>query len=228
MTYVPTTERREQFIEAAAKIIREEGLSKATTRRIAQEAKAPLGSLHYCFRDKEELFEAVSQTLGDEGLQRTGENIVPGMGVAAAVGEILGSMSAWIADTQTTQIGEFEFYAWAMRTEKHEDTPKRLYDKWIGRTRDLLDIAHTSSDDDLDLDALARTIIALADGFNLQDRLLRQTRILANMEIVVAALITAINNGDFRTKVTSPGNGQHSTATSDSSTRRIRETSSAE
>src|SRR5690242_18834350 len=143
MTYVRPDERREQFIAAASRVIREVGLGKATTRRIAQEANAPLGALHYCFRNKEELFEAVSQTLGDEGLQCAAENVRPGIGVRTATAEILRSMAKWVAATAATQVGEFEFYLWGIRNETYGHMPKSVYNKWFSHVRDLLALAAT-------------------------------------------------------------------------------------
>ena len=46
-------------VVAAIEVIASEGLARATTRRIAEAADAPLGSLHYCFRSKDELIESV-------------------------------------------------------------------------------------------------------------------------------------------------------------------------
>ncbi|MGH3645108.1 MAG: TetR/AcrR family transcriptional regulator [Mycobacterium sp.] len=198
MVYVPSDERREQFIAAASKIIREEGLAKATIRRITQEAGATLGSMHYCFRNKEELLEAVSQGFGDEGLTVAAKGVLPAMGVAKATGEILRILAGWIIETKASQIGEFEFYSWAMRSDKHQDIPQRVYTKWINGVRNLLELAATGDDDTLDLDMISRTIIAMADGFNLQDGLLHESRISDNIGIVTEALITAIDHGRFR------------------------------
>ncbi|WP_143860717.1 TetR/AcrR family transcriptional regulator, partial [Nocardia cerradoensis] len=43
----------------AVRMIAAHGVDGATTRRIAQEANAPLATLHYCFATKEVLFAAV-------------------------------------------------------------------------------------------------------------------------------------------------------------------------
>lgn len=202
MTYIPPEERREQFIAAATRVIRSEGLAKATTRRIAQEANAPLGSLHYCFRNKEELFEAVSQTLGDEGLQWAGENVRAGMGVRDATAEIMGSMARWIAATGATQVGEFEFYVWGMRSDTYGDMPKRVYHKWFSRIQSLLETACADADAGIDLDALTRTILALGDGFSMHDQILRQADVTENFRSVTSALTIALDNGGFRAPVT--------------------------
>ncbi|MEV6796611.1 TetR family transcriptional regulator [Streptomyces sp. NPDC051320] len=58
--------RREQLIEAAGRVIAREGADGATTRKIVDEAKAPLASLHYCFQNNENLLLAVFEQLSDE------------------------------------------------------------------------------------------------------------------------------------------------------------------
>lgn len=55
--------RRQDFVEAAVKVIAEHGAAGATTRRIAAEAGAPLASLHYVFHTKDDLFLAVFDSL---------------------------------------------------------------------------------------------------------------------------------------------------------------------
>ena len=51
--------RREQLVEAAIAVMSREGLDRATTRRIADEAGVPNGAFHYAFRDKNELLTHV-------------------------------------------------------------------------------------------------------------------------------------------------------------------------
>ncbi|MGO7947052.1 TetR family transcriptional regulator, partial [Rhizobium ruizarguesonis] len=43
----------ENLIEAAGRVIREEGVAAATTRRIAADEGVPLGTLHYYFESKQ-------------------------------------------------------------------------------------------------------------------------------------------------------------------------------
>jgi AcrR family transcriptional regulator len=203
MAHMPSDERRQQFIQAAAKVIREEGLAKATTRRIAQEAGAPLASLHYCFKNKEELFVAVSQTFGEEGSTYVGRNIVPGMGVVKAIEEILGAFAEFVAGSNEAQIGEFEFYAWAMRTPERHQASKGVYALWTSRLAGLLSLACAGSDNevdrDVDVDALGRAILALTDGFSLQVQFAGEDRLSANMSRAAAALVAAVEAGVYRT-----------------------------
>jgi len=60
--------RRQQLVGAATRVIREYGLSKATTPRIANEAGVPLAGVYYHFpRGKDELYETVMETLASTG-----------------------------------------------------------------------------------------------------------------------------------------------------------------
>jgi AcrR family transcriptional regulator len=187
-----------QFVEVAARIIREEGLSKATTRRIAQEAGAPLASIHYCFANKSELFEAVADAMAEEALRRPGEAIERGGGIRKAVQSILESTAEWTSMNKTAQMGEFEFYISGLRGDAGDKLGRQnVYHGWIRRVSDLLATARADSDPQVDLPDLARAILALLDGFSLQDRLLGEDRIVANARVATQLLTTAIDNGVY-------------------------------
>lgn len=55
----PDEGRRADLIEAALRVIARDGVAATTTRRIADEAGVPLGTLHYWFAGKGELLEQV-------------------------------------------------------------------------------------------------------------------------------------------------------------------------
>ena len=63
MARLDADSRRQQLVDAAVKVIAKHGVAGATTRRIAAEAGAPLASLHYAFHTKDDLFNAVFETL---------------------------------------------------------------------------------------------------------------------------------------------------------------------
>src|SRR4051812_47723286 len=56
-------QRRELLVEAAIRVMTRDGVARATTRAIAQEADMPLGVFHYAFRSKQELMALVVQTI---------------------------------------------------------------------------------------------------------------------------------------------------------------------
>lgn len=65
MTRVRAALRRQDFVDAAVEVIAAHGVAGATTRRIAEAASCPLASLHYVFHTKDDLFDAVYESLFD-------------------------------------------------------------------------------------------------------------------------------------------------------------------
>jgi len=66
-------DKRQPLIEAAAQVIIEDGVSAATTRRIADHAGVPSGLVHYWFADKDELMEAASVNLNADMVRQADE-----------------------------------------------------------------------------------------------------------------------------------------------------------
>lgn len=58
MARIPVEERREALIDAAFRVIGEQGLSRASTRAIVAEAGMSLASFHYAFESRDQLLEA--------------------------------------------------------------------------------------------------------------------------------------------------------------------------
>src|SRR6185369_14533926 len=84
VVYLSAEARRQSIVDAAIEVIAAEGLQRATTRRIAEKADAPLGALHYCFKNKEELIKLVADQ-GAAKLQEAFTGVDPSLGVAATI-----------------------------------------------------------------------------------------------------------------------------------------------
>jgi len=54
----PIAERRAQLVDAALSLAIRSGIEAVTIREVAKEAGVSLGTVHYCFRDKDELLDA--------------------------------------------------------------------------------------------------------------------------------------------------------------------------
>ncbi|MFC4942609.1 TetR/AcrR family transcriptional regulator [Pseudonocardia sp. GCM10023141] len=66
MARISALVRRKQLVDAAFRVIRNEGFQAATTRRVCAEAGASLAAFHYCFSSKEEmLVELTEQTVAE-------------------------------------------------------------------------------------------------------------------------------------------------------------------
>lgn len=189
--------QQEILIQAAAKVIREEGVASATTRRIASEAGVPLGSLHYHFENKQQLFEAVSDSFGATGKEWVAKHVHSEMGVAAAAGAIAQAFSHWAGQTPADQLTEFELGIWALRTKTQFKLPQQSYEEWLNHYRVLLKLAHRSDEPARDIEAIARSLLALVDGFIIQDQFLRETRLPHSSERLTLALVKAVEGGVF-------------------------------
>jgi TetR/AcrR family transcriptional regulator, regulator of biofilm formation and stress response len=197
MAYISNEDRRQQIIEAATKVIRAHGVVNATTRRIAEAASAPLGSLHYCFRNKDELFEEVAKKLGAIGRSTFEACVTPGMGVADATAAILTVSSRWTPSIVNDTVAEVEFHLASLRSKRHRNIPKKIYSDWIRFFARLLERAQAPNDPAADLETIAKLIITHQDGMLLMDKFLGSR---SKTEISVAyarVMAEAIRRGDF-------------------------------
>src|ERR1700754_1929840 len=97
MAYLSAEDRRATILDAAVEVIASEGLAKTTTRRIAETADAPLGALHYCFRNKDELMALVLER-GATTLREAFEHVDPADGFEATVRASVESYWRWIRE----------------------------------------------------------------------------------------------------------------------------------
>jgi len=192
--------QQEILIQAAAKVIREDGVASATTRRIASEAEVPLGSLHYHFKNKQQLFEAVSDSFGATGKEYVAQHVYADMGVAPAAGAIAHAFSKWASQTPADQLTEFELGIWALRTKTQFKLPQQSYEEWLNHYRGLLKLAHLDDEPSRDVEGIALSLLALVDGFIIQDQFLRQSKLPHSSERLTLALVRAIENGLYDLK----------------------------
>lgn len=122
----PQEGRRAELIEAASRVIAREGIHRATTRRIAEEAGVPSGLVHYWFAGKEELIEAViKDTLSPI------EIAVAGAGEADGAADLLGRLRAVLAHLQSDdrgrEIAMYEMTTFALRRPDLAHVAQRQY-----------------------------------------------------------------------------------------------------
>lgn len=168
VAYLPSEERRRQFVHAAVKVIATEGVAKATTRRIAEVAGTPTASLHYCFESKDELFQAVFQHGIDWGQEYVARDIKPGIGLHTAVEVILRGLLKWTLTDPRLQQAQYELVIWALRNPESRHLPGRMYRGYAASIEQLLEEARGDADSSIDVGFLARHIIAVLDGHVLQ------------------------------------------------------------
>ncbi|WP_130415296.1 TetR/AcrR family transcriptional regulator [Xylanimonas ulmi] len=78
---MPLARRRAQLVDAALRVAARSGVEAVTVRAVAREADVSLGTVHYCFHDKDELLEAMGQSIRVEATDQIKATITAGAGV---------------------------------------------------------------------------------------------------------------------------------------------------
>ncbi|MFC5744387.1 TetR/AcrR family transcriptional regulator [Actinomadura rugatobispora] len=134
MAYLAADERRRQIVDAAVEIMATDGLAGTTTRKIAERADAPLGAIHYCFRNKDELIHLVMER-GAAMLQDAFASVDPGLGVEATIRASVAAMWDWYQQNIGLQMALTE--AGMARIRRGGD-PAEVYAVWDPFGRALL------------------------------------------------------------------------------------------
>ena len=165
MAHVPTEVRRQQFIEAAITVVARVGVDGATTRRIADEAGAPLATLHYCFQTKENLLWATFERLADMVRIDVERVTTPGQSTTAIATRLMAEAVRWGLDNPDANRAQVEILLWAARSDR--DFAVRVYDLFVDSWKGYLAGARKPLPDD-ELESLVRLIVAMLDGLCLQ------------------------------------------------------------
>lgn len=190
MTYKAADERRQQFVDAAIRVIARDGVAGATTRKIAAEAQATLALLHYCFKTKQDLLNDVFTQCTELGLERAREGVHEGMGLPAAVTTIFKNYESWTLDDPATALSQYELVVWGLRRSDAADLPRKAYQRYVQGTARLL---LTGAGDVLggdEAEVLAAHLVALVDGHTLQWLSTGSPSFPARIDAAVALLLS--------------------------------------
>ena len=161
MARVGAEVRRQDFIEAAVKVIAEYGVANATTRRIATAANSPLASLHYVFHTKDELFDAVYESLIDKP-QQSLLHVTAGATAADSVAEILRQLVGWFTTHPELATTQFELFFWNLRN--NPAMASKIYTDSVEATKQAIEQVAGSVLDQEALAIVSRLLINLFDG----------------------------------------------------------------
>lgn len=188
MAHIPADERRKQFLEAASRVISSKGVAGATTRAIAEEAGAPLASLHYVFASKLDLLKALLTSSKVFIHEMLDEAAVPtGAGLNMAVRQL---MLKWFAADRPIAFAQFEIILWGMRTESVEAELSTLYPDMIREIAAEYERAAAPHEKNIDFSALAIQTLIICDG--IQFGMLCVGRDYVNEEQVIAMADNAV------------------------------------
>ena len=167
MARIPAAERRAELVAAAVRMIAAHGVDGATTRRIAQDANAPLATLHYCFATKEVLFAAVFEHVTAQYREVLARNDVQG-DVETTARALLRGVMEWYLANPDFGAAIVELISWAQRQEGKQ--AEMVYDEAFATMRPILEAAATDAGQSVDpktIAELAYIVSTLSDGFAL-------------------------------------------------------------
>jgi DNA-binding transcriptional regulator YbjK len=156
------TDRREEILRAALRLIGSRGMHHVTHRDVAAEADVPLGSTTYYFATKEELLtEALRLFVAEEAarLHAAAERF---QGVRAGPEVVADAIVAEIGTTLTrpvVQVAQFELYLEATRTPALAKEAKACFAAY-----DEIAVAALRAAGAKDPEALAPLFIGLIEG----------------------------------------------------------------
>jgi AcrR family transcriptional regulator len=160
MARVRAALRRQDFVDAAVDVIAAHGVAGATTRRIAQAAGCPLASLHYVFHTKDDLFDAVYESLFDLiATSLTAESTFQSF--AELAGWQLRKIVEWLVENPSYARAQSELIQWAAR--HRPDFALKTYAQSVERTVAYFSKCAQEVDSDM-IEAVARMSLVLIDG----------------------------------------------------------------
>ncbi|MDL9978047.1 TetR/AcrR family transcriptional regulator [Microbacterium sp. ASV49] len=117
--------------EAAIRVMCREGVIGATTRAIATEAGVPLGTIHYAFRSKAELFEQVIDAIADHTIRPVEDALARGVDPEK---QLLGALRGYadhVRDFSDETRLTYELMTYVARVPELADVAKLQYDRYM-------------------------------------------------------------------------------------------------
>lgn len=171
MPYIEASERSRRSVAAARAVMARTGVAGTTLRAVAAEAGVPLGTLQYVFPTKEQLLEAVIESVVDEIAVLLDTSLPAEGGLERAIRD--GMTTFWatlVTDQVQLQLLHGELLHYSLRRPGQEHVARRQYERygtvlaeWCARAAAA---AHETTA--IPFDQLSRLLLAGIDGLILQ------------------------------------------------------------
>ncbi|MFB9315792.1 TetR/AcrR family transcriptional regulator [Nocardioides plantarum] len=159
----PPRTSQAELVTAAMTVIGRDGVGAATTRKIADEAGVPLGTVHYWFKDKAGLLDAVVREL----LRRI-ETVTEALALSDETDyreALLATFRSIAEDDLGTQLGTYELTVLAVRTPGMRELAARQYQLYRATARHVVELALADSDlDPATVATLGELVAVTFDG----------------------------------------------------------------
>jgi AcrR family transcriptional regulator len=181
-----SVDRRIEIVQAALRVIAEQGVQGATTRAVVAEAGMSLASFHYAFESRDEMMEELIAYVVENQTVAAFSTIKFGSDIRTTIRDgfqaFLGTLTA---DSSHEQV-LFELMLFAMRTPSLAGLPTRQWAKYQASAVELLNAAAVNAGITWSrpIDEVARFLVSTTDGLTLAW--------LANRDLLAASTVMDI------------------------------------
>ncbi|MFI9488217.1 TetR/AcrR family transcriptional regulator [Promicromonospora sp. NPDC052451] len=165
----PLDERRAEIVEAGLSVALREGVESVTVRRVAQEAGISLGTVHYCFDDKDAMLRAMGRSIAMRASEPVLRALEAGPDRRALAEATVDAMLLGLKEHQHMRLLTFEFAVSGARTPVLREVAQAHLRQSIAMTREyLVRLAEVVGITwATDIDDLARMTALRIDGIEL-------------------------------------------------------------
>ena len=186
MARMSSIDRRGEIVQAALRVIAEQGMQGATTRAIVAEAGMPLASFHYAFASRDEMMEELIAHVVETQSIAAFEAIRFSGDIRSTIRDGLQAFfDTIVADTAEEQV-LFELMLFALRTPGLEPLTKKQWKNYRDGATELLNAAAVNAGIEWSrpIAEVAQLLITITDGLTLAW--------LANRDLAAAATVMDI------------------------------------
>lgn len=179
MARIPATQRRQDLVAAAFRVMARDGVAAASTRAICNEAGVAQSAFHYCFHTKEDLLRQLTRSVVVEMGSRAPSTTAADL--ESSLVQAFDHLFSAAAGAPDQQLVLYELTATVLRDPELAELASWQYDQYFGAIDVLLRDLTKRFDFQwaLPIDVVARLFTALIDGAILSwlaDRNTEQTK----------------------------------------------------
>ncbi|WP_412050607.1 TetR/AcrR family transcriptional regulator [Hoeflea sp. Naph1] len=166
---VKVSPSRQKLIDGATRALLKDGVSGTTTRKIAEEAGVRLATLHYHFKNKDELLFAVLVEVTHALEIYLDDEVKPSKNINDCISELITAIWKLVKKTKDLQIIQIDLTMHAVRHQDKYWIAKQQYEGYVLQYQRILKESNSGLLSNDHLRVLAEFLLAGTDGILLQE-----------------------------------------------------------
>src|SRR5690349_3315064 len=138
MARMALKDRREELIAAAVRVMVRDGVVRATTRAIVNEAGMPLGIFHYCFDSREHLLQEVIRRITDSSVAASRRAFADEADLSSIIVKSLSAFWEGLEANPGEHLVGYELAHYALRQAGMENLARQQYGHYLEVHEELL------------------------------------------------------------------------------------------